>query len=143
MGGIVVTTPFKELFDQFPEEPTPEEKLVYPDFRVRVVVIRQRPPRHPYFEYTRNIGIANIEDVFKGTDMNISESGKIHFTFPERWMSMHEQQMFMYKLSRHKDIGKVKLVDIITSSALIIGDFVKEQIRIITFNDDGEYTYNG
>jgi len=56
-------------------------------------------------------------------------------------MSVHEQQAFMLKLATHPDAmsGKIKTVDILTSSALMISSFHREQILILQWEDDEQY----
>ena len=57
------------------------------------------------------------------------------FVFPERYMSVHEQRSFMYQLSKHPEVDKIKQVDILTSSPLLIGEFLAQMIRIIEWPD--------
>ena len=114
---------------------SPSGKL-YP-FKVRVGCVKRRPPRHEFFEYLRDMGMTDIDKVFK----NESFEGKkqLTFIFPERWMGVAEQQSFTHTLSKHPEVETLEQVDIITSSPLIIGSFYKEQIRILTWEDDDNY----
>ncbi len=112
----------------------PTEQKLYP-FMARVGVVKYRPPRHECFEYLREMGSGAIENVLyhKG-----EISGVMAFVFPERHMSVHEQRTFMYSLVKHPTVKKVTQVDIITSCPLLVGDFHKEMIRIITWPEDEE-----
>lgn len=117
-------------------EPSEFAKKVYPDFKIRVACIKRRPPRHEYFEYIRDLGLLDIDRVFNKKPF---QSTELTFVFPERWMGVAEQQAFMDVLCKHPDAKKIKQINIITSSALLISGFFREQIRIITFPDDDKY----
>ena len=113
----------------------PKELGLY-TFFVRVGVIKYRPPRHEFFDFIREIGSSNLEPVlYQG---HITNPEQLIFVFPERHLSVHEQRILMPKLKRHSQVGKIKSVDIITSSPLIIGDFLREMLTILTWPDDEE-----
>jgi hypothetical protein len=118
----------------------PERDDNFP-FRVRVVVIRARPPRDPYFEYFRDIGMLSIEKaLYDKPGLADKPESNLMFFFPERHMSVQEQQMFMSMLANHHQTGNIAHVDIVTSNPLILSDFRAEQIRIINWPDDaGKY----
>jgi len=135
----------KSLYDQFEEwlgaiHYTEDESCAktYPFF-VRVGCVKACPPRHERFEFIREIGGGLIEAVMRGTPL--SDTEHLTFAFPERHMSVHEQQAFMLKLATHPDAmsGKIKTVDILTSSALMISSFHREQILILEWEDDDHY----
>ena len=109
----------------------------YP-FWVRVGCVKVAPPRHERFEYIREMGAAQIEDVMQGNPLN---SEHLTFVFPERHMSIHEQSTFMLKLAIHPDArsGKIKTVDMLTSCPLMISSFHREQILILQWEDDDHY----
>lgn len=109
----------------------------YPFF-VRVGCVKACPPRHERFEYIREMGASQIEDIMQGAPLN---SAHLTLVFPERHMSVHEQQAFMRNLACHPDAmkGNIKTVDILTSSALMISSFHREQILILTWEDDDHY----
>ena len=110
---------------------------LYP-FKVRVGVIKFRPPRHEFFEYILDMGMAHIEKILYEGD-TFDPPSDMTFVFPERWMSAHEQRSFMYKMCKMKNVDKIRQVDIITSSPLMISDFMGCMIRIITWPDDQKY----
>ena len=64
-------------------------------------------------------------------------SGELVFVFPERWMNVREQQIFTKLLGECEGI---KSVDLITISPLIISGIKRENIRILSFDDDPEDT---
>lgn len=109
----------------------------YPFF-VRVGCVKACPPRHERFEFIREMGMAQIEDVMQGNPLN---SEHLTFVFPERHMSVHEQQAFMFKLSKHPDAisGKIKTMDMLTSCPMMISSFHREQILILEWEDDEHY----
>ena len=102
----------------------------------RVGCVKMRAPRDPMWEYMIEIGSGHINDIF---DSKILPSGTLSFIFPERHLSVHEQQRFISAIEDLPGIEKITQIDIITSSALIIGNFHKEQIRILTWDDDEKY----
>ena len=90
------------------------------------------------FDFIREMGGAQIEDVFQGRPLN---SEHLTFVFPERHMGVREQQAFMLKLATHPDAmaGKIKTMDMLTSSAMMISSFHREQINILSWDDDDHY----
>jgi len=104
----------------------------YLNFKIKVALIKNLPPRDEEFDIIRDMGFPYIEKVFKkeplGTDVPL-------FVFPERWMSIQEQYYFISYLNLNPDVEKFKEVLLICSSPIIIGNFKREQIRIITFPD--------
>jgi len=119
-------------------DPTIEKQYDSLNFNVRVGCIKMAAPRHPRFEWFLNMGQNDIDCLF--SDQSFS-SDKLTFVFPERFMSVQEQHSFTQALINHKDTksGKLKSVDIITSSPMIIGCFHRETIRVISFNDDQKH----
>jgi len=108
---------------------------LYPFF-VRVGCVKMAAPRHERFEYVLNIGVPDIDKVFSG---NPFRKHDLTFVFPERFMSVHEQRGLMHTLTKHPNVKSIKTVDILTSSPILIGEFYKEQIRILTWADDQKH----
>jgi len=130
----------KDWFDSMLGDITysPDSKVgqLYPFF-VRVACIKRRPPRHEFFEFFRDVGMVMVDVVLNHKKIRDSH---LHFVFPERWMGIAEQQAFMWTLVKHPDVRKIKSLDLITSSPMMIGDFMREQIRIVTWpEDEGQY----
>jgi len=139
MAGATITvcTPLEELFEGFPEEMTERENRdIYP-FRVRCACVRARPPRHPYFDMLHDMGAAHIDSILYGGKLR--DPSSLTFVFPERWMGVHEQQRFMSQMCKHRQVSEIKRVDLVTSSPLMLSDFLKDQIRICTWDDDDKY----
>lgn len=128
----------KTLFPHITNEQKENAKQCYPNFKVFCSVVKARSPRHPYFEYIINIGMGDIDRVFSGETFN---DNILIFIFPERHMSVHEQYAFMKKLKEHPDAlaNKIETILILTSSPLIVGNFYKEQVAILTWDDDRYY----
>jgi hypothetical protein len=110
---------------------------LYP-FKVRCGMPYRRPPRHEMWEYYLEMGRPDIDHVFlKEPIMNSC----LTFVFPERWMNVSEQRSFMYELTKHPDVDKIKQVDIITHSPLILGSFTRHMIRVLKWDDDLLYDH--
>lgn len=107
-------------------------------FKVRCGVVKRRPPRHEFFGLILNMGKVSIDPIMNHQPFTKEGPLDLTFVFPERWMGVKEQQYFIYALVLHPDIERIKSVDIITSSPLIIGSFLKEHVRILTWADDPE-----
>lgn len=109
----------------------------YP-FWLRVGVVKSCPPRHERFDYMREMGMGQIEDVMQGNPLN---SEHLTFVFPERHMTVQEKQSFMFKLAKHPDAvsGKIMTMDMLTSCAFMISSFHKEQINILEWESDEHY----
>ena len=105
---------------------------LYP-FMVRVGCVKMAAPRHERFDFYREMGYGDIARVFDG-----SRFGKSYLTFffPERHMSVHEQQAFMSTLTKHPHVDEITHMDLVTSSPLLIGNFHNFSIRILTWDDD-------
>lgn len=111
---------------------------LYPFF-VRVGVVKIRPPRHEFFEFIRDMGMLDLKRLFAGEPI---AKETLTFVFPERWIGVHEAYAMMQVMVEHPNTPDFKQVDIITSSPIIVGNFVKEQVRILTWPDDDKYTFN-
>lgn len=126
------------LVDQMVNDPTYTGENVLPGlypFKARCTVIKARPPRHPEFEFLLEIGRSNIDKVFDLTPIG-KDGETLTFFMPERHMSVQEQRMFMSYLTRNPNAGLWELVDIITSSPIMISDFPAEQVRVLSYPDD-------
>lgn len=103
----------------------------------RVGCVKMSAPRHERWEWVLNFGLGDIDKIFEGTEsLNVPV---LTFVFPERFMSVHEQQGFISCLEAHPQARGIEQVDILTSSPLIISSFRREQIRIVTFDDDHKH----
>lgn len=129
-----MNTIFNELFGEkeWPKERSDSEKRIYPEFRVKLCVIKYRNPRHEYFQFGIDMGLSNIDKVFNKEPL----SGQLTFVFPERWMSVHEQSAFMLYLKQNPTAHEITGVDMITSCPMMVSSFTSESIRICTFPDD-------
>ena len=127
---------FEEMLGDIDYEKDSPAGLLY-KYKARIGVVKMRAPRHSYFDYIRDMGQPDIDKVFTGESFN----GKtvLSFVFPERWMGVHEQRSFTSALDKHKEVDSISLVDIITSSPMIVGSFYREQIRILTWPDDDKH----
>jgi hypothetical protein len=127
----------KQFLDQFFEDfdTTAAKRENFP-FPVRVAVVKNLPPRDELFQFALDVGREVIERIFAGKAL---KDDCPVFVFPERWMSVQEQHAFMQKIVELPDAGRLKGVMMITSSPLIITNFFKEQVRVVTFPDKKLY----
>jgi len=106
---------------------------IYP-FKVRCGVIKYRPPRHEFFQWIKEMGAGDIEAIIKGESFNPSST--LTFVFPEAHMSVHEEREFTVFLKNHPEVDKIKQVDILTKSPMLISSFTREMVRVVTWEDD-------
>ncbi len=122
-----------EYFAGFPEKMTKIEKIHNDkEIRFKVVVIKLRPPRHKGFDLVREMGSGDISDVMGKKPL----SGNLLFVFPERHLAAFEQQSFIDELINNPTAKEIDQVEIITSNPMIVGSFLSEQVRVLTFGDD-------
>lgn len=100
------------------------------------------PPRDERFEFIREMGTGLIQVILehKPLDFRVktNDGGQaLQFTFPERWMSTQEEYIFYSKVATHPQIknAKMTIIDLITKSPLIIGNFLKDDILIFRADD--------
>jgi hypothetical protein len=110
---------------------------LYPFF-VRVGCVKMAAPRHERFEFLLGMGEGEIDNVFNGLRFY---NEHLTFVFPERYMSVHEQQAFMSTLTNHPFVDMITRMDMITSSPLLIGNFINRSIRTLQWDDD--YKHDG
>ena len=131
-------TVFERLLGEISYPMDSDPGKLYP-FRVRCGVVKDRPPRHEFFEYLVDIGRMDIERVLMHKPLNCPH---LAFVFPERWMSVREQVQFMAKLMTHPNMEKIESLDLLTSSPMLIGHFMAQQVRILTWpEEDKGYRY--
>lgn len=108
---------------------------LYP-FQVRVLVIKDIPPRHPMFQPFLEVGLNDLEKIINLQPIDGKES--LIFYFPERHLTVLEEYYFMKKLSDWVITNNpmVKKVSIATRSPILVSDFVKEQILVMSSNLD-------
>jgi len=133
MGSI---TSQRSMFDEMLGDVAPNKGDIFP-FNVRVGVVKYRPPRHDFFEFIQYMGKLDIDPILYHEKFD--PASFLTFVFPEAHMSVHEEQMFTYKLSNHPEVDQIENVDIITKSPMIVGSFRSEMIRILTWTGDEKY----
>lgn len=115
-------------------------KIGYP-FPMRIAVPRGRSPRHPMFEYSREMGSGMLPDLMAGRPLvrpGTTKPVELLFMFPERHLEPWEQQCFNYLLAGNPSSDLFACVDVVTQSPLIVGDYVAEMIRITSWPDEEE-----
>lgn len=139
---IRATKPGEWLNDIFPRKMTDRQLKDCFNIWWRVALMHI-PPRDPRFDFDRDWGMPKIEAVLEHKllkmDTMVETGGQqIMFVFPERWMTTQEEYFFSSMLKSHPQIrdAKLTIIDIVTKSPLIIGDRIKEDIRIVKPTDD-------
>lgn len=121
--------PFKEWFDFKVDNP------IY-DFDVKVCIAPRVPPRDPMFEYVIYMGRGDMEQLFvKRQPLKTSHA---LWVFPENHLTVHEQQALMYVVDKCGLRGELQSLQMITQSPLIVSDFTRDHIRIISTKVDVE-----
>lgn len=111
-----------ELFD-FGEDPLG----IYP-FKARCLVARFAPQ---CYEYLLEMGRPVVEYILGISSWvpRMLKYGCVTLYFPERWLSLSQQQMLMAALVDVHDTYPLKYVYIVTASPVIISDFCAEMVR--------------
>jgi hypothetical protein len=130
------TDPIEWISQFFPKGPTNRQISEWGNIWWRVVV-SSLPPRHEQFEYMRSIGSGLVESVL--LHQPLRSHRHLCFFFPEQMLSTQEEQLFVPMLQSHPDVVNepFTIIDICTKSALLIGNFIKEDIRILHIPQGG------
>ena len=136
------TTIFDSMLGDIDYPKDSEVGKLYP-FKVRCGVIKRRPPRHEFFQFIIDMGRNNIDRVLKHQAFGQKPPTELTFVFPERWMGVAEQQGFMSRLKKHPDAENIERVNLLTSSPIMVSDFMREHLRILTWEDDAAYDADG
>jgi len=123
-------------FDSMLEDISLDQSYAGHSIPYRVGCVKMRAPRDSFFEFMIDMGRINIEDMFQTKPFR---PGSLSFVFPERWCSVYEQQRFVSVIEENPTVHNLTSVDIITSSPLLISSFHREQIRILTWDNDDNY----
>jgi hypothetical protein len=132
------------MFDEhFLKAPTDRQLKTWRNIFFRVACIKNIPPRHPMFDYEREMGSAFIEKILlhQPFSSNVYKAkGKglvLTMYFPERHMSVQEQVLFTASIASHPEIKKVQLaiIEMATSSPMVISGLIKDDIRIISLDE--------
>lgn len=100
-------------------------------FKIRVLVFGRVGPRH-FPEYILPFGQQLTDDIANGKPFKVPDDGKLFIVFPEHRLAMFEQQNFMQDIMKNPSCKDVKFIEMVTNSPLIVGNFVRHQIRIVT-----------
>lgn len=143
--SIKVNNPARWVSDLFPDKMTPEQIANCKNIWWRVA-LTHIPPRDPEFEYLKEWGAGNIEPALYHEPLKLSAETKgggqhVGFFFPERHITTQEEYVFVPMLKSHPQIvnAKLTIIDIVTKSALIIGNFLKYDVRIVK-REEGDFS---
>lgn len=143
--SVTVSRPGDWIGGLFPPSPTREQLEAHRNIWWRVCLMHI-PPRDPRFEFELEFGMQHIEAVLEhrpfnvGTTTDCGRGQHILFVFPERWMTTQEEYVFVPMLQAHPQIveKQMTVVDLVTKSALIIGSFIRDDIRIVKRADEAD-----
>ena len=132
-GRIVCGNPCQCIEDMFRDYVKPP-KDKYSDGRkfdllVAVAGRLDSPgPRDPMWEFILEVGTGNLDKVLNREPIG---PGPHFFVFPDRWLVPAEAQRFVDDLNHNPDADKFGRVYIVTHQPYIVGDCLKEEVRII------------
>ena len=133
---IKATSPGDWIFSQFPTHPTARQLQHWKNIFWRVALM-WIPPRDERFEFINEMGRAHLDAVLNNQLLKISKTNnggqRIFFVFPERYLTTQEEHVFCDCLARHDQIlaAKLTIIDLVTKSPLIIGNFLSDDVRVI------------
>jgi hypothetical protein len=102
-------------------------------FIQRCLVARDIPPRHERFDCVREIGCGRIDALLNNRPF--TAFWNLEFYFPEQWMTPWEQQRFVPCIYHHPSTARLELLDILTGSPIIVGNFLASEVRILSTPD--------
>lgn len=140
MTKTTVQRPVEWVSQYFPKSPTDRQLQEWRNIWWRVAVIKNIPPTDPMFEYMLAMGMPLVDKVLFHQPLGLTNS-YLMFVFPERWMTTPEEQLFIPMLRSHPEVASAKMtiIDIVTKSPLIVGNFLIDDVRSV-FRPDKEDT---
>lgn len=135
--GITAHHPGELFAKHFDKKPNNEQLQQWINIWWRVLVAKNIPPDDPMFEYESEMGRPLILPIMKHQPINLS--GKhLLFMFPERHMTTPEEQLFIPLLQTHPQVwaADFTVIDIVTKSPLIVGNFLRWDVRILSRADE-------
>jgi len=123
-----------DIFEEMLGDVNYQDKMNLYPFKIRCGVVKYRPPRHEFFEYIGEMGSNYIDPIIKGELFD--PPSILTFVFPEKHMSVHEEREFTVFLKDHPEVDKIKQIDILTKSPMLVSSFTRHMIRILTWEDD-------
>lgn len=139
---IKVSSPGRWINDLFPSKPTDRQLQDCFNIWWRVCLMHI-PPRDQRYEYERDFGMPKLEPILEHRPFKLDTIVKgggqqLLLIFPERWLTTQEEYMLVPQIKSHPQVkdAKLTIVDIVTKSPLIVGNFLKDDIRIVKPGDD-------
>lgn len=127
---ITARPPGQELWDVFKDYVEPEHIREKWNFQLMVLVDSFMGPLSPRYEYILDMGVPHIGAVYSNKPL---PDGDLTFIFPDRWITPRFAILFNHALNKHPSIvkGPRRKVLIVCFQPYIVGDCMKEQVRII------------
>ena len=132
-GGVHVGGLFDGLFDQLDDEAQEARLKEHKQWKgvfYHCLVAKDIAPRSERFEFNRTFGQQFIPDILGRVD-NPRIKDELIIMFPEVCMSPFEQQRFVWCLEQGPCFKRLKVINFVTGSPLIVGNFLKEQVAIL------------
>ena len=108
---------------------------VYPHFKARVLALQVDSPRRASFEPWMNLNPqVGFLDGIMGQRAVPAHPAHIILVLPERWLNPVEQGLLMQRLHEYagRTPGALTQVDVVTQCPVILTDFSRSQIRVLT-----------
>lgn len=134
--------PAEWIFEHFDRKMADRQHEYWGNIFWRVAVM-SIPPRDPRFEFIKEMGCGQLDNILCDRPINMSattERGGQHLrlVFPERHLTTQEEHILVPCLQWHHQIkdAPLTIIDIVTKSPLMVGNFLKEDVRIIRDAED-------
>lgn len=128
---ITARPPGQELWDVFKDYVEPEHIKKDWKFQLMVIVDSFMGPLSPRYEFILDMGVSHLKAVY--AQEPLPPANEYMFIFPDRWLTPRFAIMFNHLLNRNPTFqtGPRRKVLIVCFQPYIVGDCMKEQVRII------------
>jgi hypothetical protein len=136
---ITCAPPGQALWDVFKDYVEPEHIKKQWNFQLMVIVDSFLGPLSPRYEYILDMGVPHLKAVYAQQPL---PAGDMTFIFPDRWITPRFAIMFNHVLNKNPSIvaeakaGKRRKILIVCFQPYIVGDCMKEQVRIIREDEE-------
>ena len=127
--SVRASDPFAWIDAMFADYVRPPNHRLPFDYFVAVCGRTDSPgPRDTRWEYILDTGMPLIPKVLAHQPIG---AGPHYFIFPDRWMVPDEAAGFLSDLAKNPDAKKFKTIYVVTHQPYLVGDCLKEQVRIV------------
>ncbi len=134
---ITARPPGQDLWDVFKDYVEPAHIKDKWNFQLMCIVDSFMGPLSPRYEFILDMGVGLIGAVYANKPL---PDGDLTFIFPDRWITPRFAILFNHALNKHPSIvkGPRRKVLIVCFQPYIVGDCMKEQVRIIRSDEMDE-----